>query len=183
MICSFRWNASVIQLWSWWMRTRCVSLKIIPVMPTSSTVPMASVSRVSGLVMAPMTVGTILMKIGTTVVSIVSKSVSLDYSWGIAWKKMEYPYPLHFLDSDYSIYILTQQLTTPAAPVSFVARMVGASSPHGNVIMRMTVVMGQMRKVVNTHPVLMGSLPVPTIVVFPCHRSLLSYWIIVFALR
>lgn len=57
-----------------------MSLKIIPVMPTSSIAPTASVSHVSGLVMALMTVGTILMKIGTTVVSIVSKSVSIDYS-------------------------------------------------------------------------------------------------------
>lgn len=92
--CSFRWSASVMQLWSWWMRTKCVSLKIIPVMPTSSTVPMASVYRVSGLVMAPMTVGTILMKIGTTVVSIVSKSVLLYYFWGMAWKKTEYLHPI-----------------------------------------------------------------------------------------
>ncbi|KAK4325872.1 hypothetical protein Pmani_003576 [Petrolisthes manimaculis] len=57
------------------------------------------------------------------------------------------------------------KLTTPAAPVSFVARMAVASSLRGNATMRMTVVM-----VVNTHPVLKGNLPVPTIAVFPCHR-------------
>lgn len=41
---------------------------------------MVNASHVSGLVMALMTVGTILMKTGTTVVSIASKSVTLDYS-------------------------------------------------------------------------------------------------------
>lgn len=68
-----------------------------------------------------------------------------------------------------------QQHTIHAALVSSVARMDVAFSQHGSVIMKMTVVMVQMKKVVNIPHVLMESLHVQITDAYHRHRFVFGF--------
>ena len=77
---------------------------------------------------------------------------------------------MHFTCVHVFLLISLQQLTTRAAPVSSVVRMVVVSSLLGSVIMKMIVEMDQMKKVVNILPVLKENSHVLIIVASQHHR-------------